>query len=189
MLMLKRILHNRIAQFERRYDYDMQYAHEILDVDRSEFQRFARAARLVNAHAGVPPAALFAARIAATMSEDCGPCTQLVVRMAEEAKIPDSILRAIVAGEEGSMNDDARLGWRFTHATLAHDASADALREEIVRLWGRQAIVSLALTIAGARIFPTIKYALGHGKTCQRVRVGAAEVPTAAKISRQPATA
>ena len=36
---------------------------------------------------------------------------------------------------------------------------------------GRRALVSLAFAITAARIYPTVKYALGHGKACMRVVV------------------
>jgi hypothetical protein len=62
--------------------------------------------------------------------------------------------------------------WTFTRATLAHDTAADESREAIVKRWGRRALVSLAFAITAARIYPTVKYALGHGKACMRVVVG-----------------
>jgi hypothetical protein len=41
-----------------------------------------------------------------------------------------------------------------------------------VKRWGQRALVSLAFAITAARIDPTVKYALGHGKACMRVVVG-----------------
>src|SRR5918992_1064209 len=61
-------------------------------------------------------------------------------------------------------------------ATLAHDAAADEYREAIVKRWGGRALVGLAFAITAARICPTVKYALGHGKGCMRVVVGGAPV-------------
>ena len=52
--------------------------------------------------------------------------------------------------------------------SLAHNAVADNYREEIVRCWGRRALVSLAFVITAANL-PNIEYALGHGKACMRV--------------------
>jgi hypothetical protein len=174
--MLRKLLHGRIKAFERRFGYDMAYGHEMLDVRLPAFLRFWQAAQLVQYTDGVPTAALFAARIATAMAEDCGPCAQLVVTMAEKAAVPATTLRAIVAGDPNAMDEDVRLAWRFTRATLAHDAVADELRDQIVARWGARAVVTLALNIAGTRIFPTIKYAMGHGKMCQKVRVGGGEV-------------
>jgi hypothetical protein len=174
--LFNRVIHRRIAAFERQYDYDMTYAHQMLDTSRPAFLRFSRVAEMAAHREAVPPAALFAAKLAATLAEDCGPCTQLVVKMAEEARVSPADLRAIIEGDEARMGDEARLGWRFAQAVLAHDAAADPLREQIVARWGKKARVSFALAIAAARMFPTVKYAMGHGRTCQRVRVGNVDV-------------
>jgi hypothetical protein len=74
------------------------------------------------------------------------------------------------------MPPDVALVWKFTRATLAHDAAADEYREAIVKRWGRRALVSLAFAITAARIYPTVKYALGHGTACLRVVVGGTPV-------------
>ena len=55
---------------------------------------------------------------------------------------------------------------------LDHDPAAERYREEIIRRWGPRAIVSLAFAIVTARMYPTMKYAMGHGKACTRVVVG-----------------
>jgi hypothetical protein len=60
---------------------------------------------------------------------------------------------------------------------LAHDVSADELRDEIVRCWGKHALISLGFAIATTRVFPTVKYALGHGQACTRVVVEGTPVP------------
>jgi hypothetical protein len=61
--------------------------------------------------------------------------------------------------------------WKFTRATLAHDPAADEFRDAIVKRWGQLGLISLAFTITAARIYPTVKYALGHGKACMRIVV------------------
>ena len=60
--------------------------------------------------------------------------------------------------------------------TVIHAAGADEYREEIVKRWGRRALVSLTFAITASRIYPTVKYALGHGKVCTRVVVGGTTV-------------
>ena len=75
------------------------------------------------------------------------------------------------------MTDAAKLAFRFAKATLAHDPAADALREEIEQRWGKRALISLAFAITAGRVYPTVKYALGHGKACQRLTVGGVVTP------------
>ena len=38
---------------------------------------------LTKYHKGIPAAPLYAAKLVGTLAEDCGPCTQLVVSLAE----------------------------------------------------------------------------------------------------------
>jgi hypothetical protein len=175
--MLKWLIRRRIAAFERDYGYDSSYAAEILDVGIRPMLVFNRIMPMSRYRRDAPRDAWFAAKIATALSEDCGPCTQLAVTMAERAGVDADLLRAILARDVDRMTPDAALGFSFATATLAHDPAADQHREDIVRRWGKHALVSLAFVIASARVFPTVKYALGHGKTCQRVTVGGAPTP------------
>jgi alkylhydroperoxidase family enzyme len=174
--MLKRFIRSRLASFERTYAYDTSYMRELLDVDLGAFLAFAKTQAVSRWRKDIPRDVYHAAKILGARSEDCGPCTQLVVTMAERDGVPADVLVAIVGGDDAALGDDVRLGVRFTRATLAHDPAADELREEIVRRWGRRALVSLSFAIVAARIYPTLKYALGHGRACQRVVVAGADV-------------
>jgi hypothetical protein len=40
-----------------------------------------------------------------------------------------------------------------------------------VRRFGQDGLISLSFAMAGARIFPTLKRALGHARACERLRV------------------
>ena len=50
--------------------------------------------------------------------------------------------------------------------------------------WGKRALVSLAFAVTGARIFPTLKYAMGHGRACTRVTVGGKSRPVLRELTR-----
>lgn len=170
--MLKSFIKSQIAKFERAYDYDMSYARDLLDADLRAFLAFNRVMPLAKYRRDLPVDAWFAAKLAGAMDEDCGPCTQLVVKMAEEAGVPADTLRAIVGRRPEQLPPDAQLAWRFAEAALAHSPEADPLREQVLQRWGERALVSLGFALVSARMFPTLKYALGHGKTCERIEVG-----------------
>lgn len=172
--MVKWLLRRTIESFERKWNYDAGYVKEIVDLSPVAAMKFSLATSLGSYRRDVPPAALFAAGITAVRSEDCGPCTQLAVAMAEQEGIGSEVLRAVLTDDEAAMPEDVALAWRFTRATLAHDPAADDERAEIVRRWGPRAVVSLAFAITTARMYPTVKYAMGHGKICSRVVVGGA---------------
>jgi len=170
--MIKWFLRRAIRKFERAWNYDAGYMRDIIDASPRAAWLFSRVTALGKFRRDLPIEAWFAAGITAVRHEDCGPCTQLSVDMAERAGVNPAVLRAVLADEPGAMPRDVALVWSFTRATLAHDVAADEYREAIVRRWGPRALVSLAFAITAARSYPTVKYALGHGKACTRVIVG-----------------
>jgi hypothetical protein len=165
-----------LAAFERKWQYDAGYMHEIIDASPRAAWMFSRAANIGTYRRDVPLAAWAAAAITAVRLEDCGPCTQLGVQMAEAWGVEPTVLRAILAEDAAAMPDDVALAWRFTRATLDRDPVADEYRAEIERRWGGRAVISLAFAMVASRTYPTVKYALGHGQTCQRVVVGGTPV-------------
>jgi hypothetical protein len=175
-MMLRWLFRRAVRAFERQWKYDASYLGEIIDASPLAAWRFFNAARLGTYCRDLPIEALVTASITAVRSEDCGPCTQLGVAMAERRGVRPEVLRAILTDDVDAMPDAVALAWRFTKATLAHDAAADDYRAVILERWGPRAVVSLAFAITTARIYPTVKYAMGHGKTCTRVVVGGSQV-------------
>jgi hypothetical protein len=169
--MIKWALRKAIYKFERTWNYDASYVRDIIDASPRAVWLLSRAVALGRFRRDLPIEAWYTAGITAVRHEDCGPCTQLAVSMAEREGISPAILTAMLADNPAAMPPDVALVWRFTRATLAHDAAADEYREAILQLWGRRALVSLAFAITAARIYPTVKYALGHGKACMRLVV------------------
>ena len=176
MPMLSWLLKRRIDAFERDYGYDASYLRDMLAADAKAVMALWKVQGLSQYRKGVPREPWYAAGIAGVLSEDCGPCTQLAIAMAERDGLAADTLRAIVAGDTRMMPDEAVLAYRFAKASLARDAAADELRIEIVKRWGQQGLISLAFALASARIFPTVKYALGHGQACSRVTVAGSPV-------------
>lgn len=165
------MLRRWLARFEKEWNYDAGYMRDLIDASPRAAWMFGRATSIGQFRQDVPIEASFAAGITAVRHEDCGPCTQLAVSMAERAGVSAATLRALLADDPDHMSPDAALAWRFTRATLAHDPAADDYREIIVDRWGRRALISLAFSMTAARMYPTVKYALGHGKACMRVFV------------------
>lgn len=169
--MLKAILASRVAAFEKAWGYDASYLRELIAASPSTAMKFAAVSSLGHL-GGAPRAAMAAASLAGTLAEDCGPCTQLGVNMATADGVAPEVLRAILAGDEPAMGTDASLAWRFAQASLARDlVASEPLREEIVARWGRRGLVAIALALTTARMYPTLKYALGYGRACSRVEV------------------
>ena len=184
--MLKWVIHRKLAAFERLHGYDASYMHEVLDVDFSAFMKFGRATGLGTYRKDVPADVYFAATLTSSVQGDCGPCTQLGVGFALGAGVPAATVAAVIKGDEASMPPEVAVAVRFARAVLARDPAADACREEIARRWGPRAVLSLAFGIMSVQLYPTLKYALGHGKACTRVVVAGQTVP-ARKLAAEAA--
>ena len=118
------------------------------------------------------------------MSEDCGPCTQLAIDMAQRDGVDPAILSAVVARDLRGMPEDVALAVRFAEATLRHAPETDDLREEVVRRFGKRGLVSLAFAMTASRLYPTLKYALGHGRACTRLTIGGEARPVLRQLTK-----
>lgn len=181
--MFKWFLHRKLRAFERAHGYDASYMHELIDTDVGAFMRFGFATGLGAYRKDVPVDVHVAAGLTSSMHADCGPCTQLGVGFALQAGVASSTVAAIIAGDLAAMPPDPALAVRFARAIIAHDSDADPLRGEILRRWGPRAVLSLTYAVMTAQLYPTLKYALGHGKSCTRVVVGEQVVMPARALS------
>lgn len=182
--MIKWLLRRGIAKFERTWNYDASYLRHVLDADPRALMAFSKVTALGNYHRDVPAAAYCAAGIVGTMAEDCGPCTQLVIDMAQRKGVDPDILRAIVARDVSAMPFDVALAMRFAEASLRRAPEAHDLRDEVLRRFGKRGLVSLAFAMTASRLYPTLKYALGHGHACTRLTVGGETRPVLRELTK-----
>lgn len=167
--MLKWLIRNRLDAFERSEGYDVAYVRDLLSAHLGAFVAYTLVLMLSSWRRDVPAEVYYAAKITGTIAEDCGPCTQLVVGMALKDGVAPRVVTGILAGE--GADEHVALGIRFARAVLAHDPAADDLRDEVKRRWGPRGLVSLAFAVTSSRIYPTLKFALGHARSCQLVLV------------------
>jgi len=175
--MLRYFLNRYLTTFERRWTYDASYMRELIELSPWAFIKFMMVSSLGRGP-DAPPAAVVAAGLVGTLTEDCGPCTQISVDMALAHGFPPITLQAILAGDTAAMGPDAALGYAFAKASLARDlVESDRLRDEVIRRWGQKGLTNLALILMASRTYPTLKYALGHGRACSRIQVAGAPAP------------
>lgn len=175
--MIRALMRAAVGRLERRYDYDAAYMRDLIAASPRAALAFAAVGRLQGYREGAPAEAIAAASLAGVLNEDCGPCVQIVVRMGEERGVSADVLAAILEGDGEAMGPDAGLAFGFARASLARDLeSTDDLRAEVVARWGDKGLAAIVLALAAARVYPTVKYALGHGRTCSRVTVRARTV-------------
>jgi hypothetical protein len=176
--MLKWILHRVLDRAFARFQYDATYVHDVLDASTSGLLKFMLAQPMNLHRQGITKDAWYAAKIATIRHEDCGPCAQLVVDMALQDGVERAVVKAIVTRDFKRLTADAELGLRFAEAVAGHE-STDQWREEVMRRFGHDGLVSLAFAMAQTKTYPTMKRVLGYAHVCERLRVGNEEIMAA----------
>ena len=169
--MIRYVLNKMLLTMQGCYDYDVSYMQKILKTDLMAFLKF-MGFQTMSSHSGnLPAGPLFAARMRAIIWDDCGPCTQLVVNMALDAQVSADIVYAIVERDLKKLPEDIALVVKFSELVLAHNPDADNLREKIRDLWGDEGLIAIAYNISSYRVYPALKYTLGYGKSCSRIKI------------------
>ncbi len=163
---------SQIAAFEDKYDYSMNYAREVVDLDPKLYVDFYNATQLGKYTGGLTPEAHFAVRLMGTMAGDCGPCVQLGVQMAGEAGVDEGALEAVLLQDDARLAPDTALCVRFARSLLRRDAELEQHREQVTARFGKEGAVAIAYALIASYMYPTLKYALGQGHGCTRIAVG-----------------
>jgi hypothetical protein len=178
--MLKPLLHWYLRRMERHFGYDATYLHELTNISTGQLRRYLRAQMGVRKQGTAPRDAWHAAAIAGALVEDCGPCVQIASDVAVEAGMPGETIKALLSGTPTDAT--AQLGFDYGRALLTDSDALDRLREQVETRWGKEALVAISFMVMYSRNFPVLKRALGHAKTCQRVRIGDADVTVAPQL-------
>ncbi len=169
--MMKSMMHAATRKMERMFGYDATYIHEVIDTSEAAGFKF-MLSQLVGQHRqGVSKDAWFAAKLAAALSEDCGPCTQLCVDMAVRAGVSPQKMASLVRGDIDAAGDDAAFGYRYGMAVATNSPTSLDLVEQAGKRYGDKGRVSLALVVAATRVYPALKRGLGHGAACAKIEV------------------
>lgn len=169
--MLKSVLHKQVAKLEAAYGYDGTYMHEVLDTSLGAFVKFMLFQTMSSHNEGVSKNAWYAAKLAAAMSEDCGPCTQLVVNMALKAGVPAPSISAVIRGDIEQADAETAFGFRYGMAVATNHPDAVTYAEQAKKRYGKRGVISLAFTVAASRVYPAVKRGMGHGAACAKIVV------------------
>lgn len=177
---MKWLARKLIANAERATGETADFMRDIHDASPAAFWKFGMFTAMARHKGPVPPEAVHAARIAAVMAEDCGPCLQTVVNYALGDKIDANVIRAAVIGDADALDTRTRTAFLFARAVAARDPICDEYRQKIELWWGKEGAVELAFAIASTRVFPTVKRAMGYAQACQHVIIEGQPTPAVA---------
>ncbi len=155
----------RIRDFGRHYDYDVSFLEELMEASPEAFRAFEAAMPLGRVRKAAPVEALFIAKIAAMRAQDCGPCTELNVKMAREAGVAGPVIRGALRGGEG-LDREQRDLHDFGRSVALNEELPPDLLPRLKARWKKEVLAEITVNIVAMRLYPALKRALGHAKSC-----------------------
>ena len=164
-MLLKWMIHRKLSAFEREHGYDASYMHEVA---RHGFRGVpeVRARHGIGSYRkDVPTDVHCAAGLTSSIQADCGPCTQLGVGLALRAGVP---ARDDRGGRAAATRRRCRRRSRSASGSRARCSRATPRPTRAARrscaAGARAPCSRWRSRIMAAQLYPTLKYALGHGK-------------------------
>jgi len=171
--LIRAFLDRRLNRQEERLGESLDWMRHILRRSLAAFRKVVRFMPMADHRTVAPKDVWHVARIAAIRHEDCGPCLQIIVNEALHEGVAPAVVRAVLSDDAAGLGPRLDLARRFAMAVVAHADESEDLRQQMVAEVGAGALVDLALTIAGVRVYPTIKRALGYATSCKLVDIRA----------------
>lgn len=172
--MLPKMLERGIEGRERAVGIPLEYLRHVARHSPAAVWKLGLLGPLEAHRHALPLDALHVARLQATLDEDCGDSVQVELNLARRDGVPREVLRAVVAQQPEDLPEHLSDVARFAWAVGEHASDAEKLRERIRERYGEEGLIEISLAIASARVFPTLRRALGFSRTC-------AETPLAIK--------
>lgn len=151
--------------FGRHFDYDVGYLLELMDASPEAFRAFEAAMPMARVQKSAATEALHIAKIAAMRAQDCGPCTELGLKIAREAGVAETVIQGALRGGKG-LDPEQRELHDYARAVALNEELVPELLPRLKMRLGEVALAEIAVNIVGMRLYPTLKRALGHAKSC-----------------------
>jgi len=160
------LLERAVAAQERRFGVPMDYLRRIAAASTAAFAKFGLFAPLASHRSALPVVPWHVARIAATQVADCGTCVQITVNAARADGVPPAVVRAALAADDGALGADIALARQYGHAVAAATDDRHEVVAAVGARFGEAGQTEMALAVATALVFPTVKRGLGMDVAC-----------------------
>jgi alkylhydroperoxidase family enzyme len=169
--MLGPIVRWKLGSAEKRLGVKLDYLRHLYAEAPEAFYQFVKVQPLSAYRKHLPAAPFHIARIVATRHEDCGSCVQTVVNLALQEGVDAAILRAAVYGRPTDLPESLADVYRFAAEVVAASGEEGQYRDRLRSVFGEEALAELGMAIAFARVYPTMKRAMGFAVSCTTTTV------------------
>lgn len=157
-----------IDEFESHYDYDCNYMRILAKNAPKAFEAFVGFLPMGKVGESLPADILWTAKTSAMLTEDCGACVQLNIRMALESGVDSELLKKIVKKPE-SLDDKYGLVYKFAKMVAENSVDSENLLQRMRDNYSEVQLAELSVAIASTKVYPTIKRALGEFENCRLI--------------------
>lgn len=142
---------------------ESEYMHEITRAPGHVMEKIKHFMPITNHRHESSPELLLAARIGATLIEDCGPCAITAGQGGLADGVPRERVNQMLAGQ---VEGDIKTAFDFGQAIASQSETAMELGESLEKTFGRTVRLELAVAAATVRSYPGMKRGLGLTKAC-----------------------
>jgi alkylhydroperoxidase/carboxymuconolactone decarboxylase family protein YurZ len=160
----------QIREFEAHYKYDGTFMRELLEHSPAGLAKFNNFLPLSAHKEKLSPGDYWVAKLATMQVEDCGECLQLNARMALEAGVSKAQVRAAIQGGN-ELPENLKDVYLYAKSVANHELVDSDLMNRIEASYDKGSLLEFGICIATAKVFPTIKRAVGYTKTCSLIEI------------------
>ena len=168
--MFNRIFERLIERQEQRLGGSLDYLRELREVSTPAFLKVALLTPFTNHRKRLPKTAYHLAKIIVTRHADCGTCLQMALNVSANDGVPEHYIRAVLNRRLEELPIALQEVCEYAQL-IAQGLDDDALRARLVERYGTEGLSELAMAIASAQIYPTLKRAMGHATSCARMEL------------------
>lgn len=169
--MLGFLVRRKLRSAEKSLGESMDYMRELYDHAPGAFWQFVKIAKASGYRNKMPAAPFHVARIVAVRHQDCGPCVQTCFNLAKADGVEPAVLKAALAGKVDDLPESLRDVYHFAEAVAKQTGEEETYRERLLRVFGKEAMLELAMAIALCQTFPILKRGMGYARSCSLVKV------------------
>ncbi len=169
--MLRWLIRRKLAAEEKKLGGSMDYLRYVLETSPIAFFRFASIMPFAHSRKVLPADAWFVAQIVTLQHEDCGPCLQITVNLAQRNGVNSTLIHSVLNGNSETLSREMNDVYTFVTSVVTDSGNPDELRETLRTRYGDRGLIELSYAIASGRIPPTVKRVLGFAQSCSAVTV------------------
>lgn len=149
---------------------ESQYVHEIAAAPGRPLEKFMHFMPASNHRYIASEELVAAARIGASLVEDCGPCAMTSAQISLREGVSKAIVNAALAGGS-DLPEDEKLAFDFGEAIASQSIEADQYGDAIEQRYDRTVRLELAMVAATSRVYPAMKRGLGLTTACSAMKL------------------